>query len=84
MISNLNTNDLYNRLAQDITEPILAVPDMAFGNIYRNEGDLEYYTISKNTGDAFKLDRFKNSWEKTHLTIKFFFSSKWRKVNESI
>lgn len=74
--------NLQNRLASEETEASLAVYDMcATGAVYQNQADLEFYSVSKETGNVLKVNRWTRTFEKQKgIAFKFMYSAKWRKV----
>lgn len=79
----MNIENLSIRLSNEETDAVIAVPDMAFGNIYQHQGNLQFYTVNKFTGDALVLDRVNSKWLKqVGLSFKFMMSTKWKRVED--
>jgi hypothetical protein len=79
-----NLDNLSVRLSKEETEASLAIYDMCgTGAIYQNQNNYEFYTISRETGNVLRLDRFKSTWIKqVGLSFKFMYSTKWKKVQD--
>jgi hypothetical protein len=84
MIAEQNLDNLLLRVSKEETEASLAIYDMCqTGSIYQNQNNFEFYTISKETGNVMRLDRWNSTWRKqVGLSFKFMYSTKWRKIND--
>lgn len=80
MIQELNIEDLFNRLEDEITSSGFAIADMALGNIYYNTNNCCYFTINKTTGDVYKLNHRREWVKEVGISVKFMLSQEYKKV----
>lgn len=77
-------DNLNNRMSSEETEASLAIYDMcATGALYQNQSDFDYYSVSRETGNVTKLNRWTSKFEKQKgIAFKFMYSTKWKKIND--